>query len=41
MCGVAGYLGEEKLSKVDLNKSLKMMFNRGPDFQSYVKKKNK
>ena len=44
MCGIAGYFGKKKISRRTLKNSLKLMTNRGPDFQNYhisnVKKKN-
>ena len=41
MCGVAGYFGKKTLSKATLNATLKLMLNRGPDFQDYITKKIK
>ena len=35
MCGIAGFIGNEKISNVVINKSLFLMKNRGPDNQSY------
>ena len=35
MCGIAGYLGRKKISKKLIQKTLKLMKNRGPDNQSY------
>ena len=36
MCGLAGYIGKETVSKKSLNQTLKLMKNRGPDFQSFL-----
>ena len=35
MCGIAGFIGSEKISNSVINKSLFLMKNRGPDNQSY------
>jgi len=35
MCGIAGFIGNERISNVVINKSLFLMKNRGPDNQSY------
>jgi len=35
MCGIAGFIGNEKISNAVINKSLFLMKNRGPDNQSY------
>jgi len=33
MCGIAGYIGKQQISKSTINKTLHLMKNRGPDFQ--------
>ena len=35
MCGISGFLGRKKISKVLINKTLASMKNRGPDHQGY------
>ena len=35
MCGIAGYLGKRKISKKLIERTLKLMKNRGPDNQNY------
>ena len=35
MCGIAGYVGYDKLNKSALKKTLNSMKNRGPDFSNY------
>lgn len=35
MCGIAGYIGKEKLTDKQINNTLQKMYQRGPDFQSY------
>lgn len=35
MCGIAGYIGKEKLTDKQINDTLRKMYQRGPDFQSY------
>ena len=32
MCGIAGYIGKQQISKSTINKTLHLMKNRGPDF---------
>ena len=39
MCGIAGYFGAEKISKSEIEKTLNLMKNRGPDFSNYYQKK--
>jgi len=35
MCGIAGYIGKQTLNKTLIEKTLFLMKNRGPDYQSY------
>lgn len=35
MCGIAGYIGNYNLNKKVLDSTLKLMINRGPDYQTY------
>ncbi len=37
MCGIAGYIGSEKISEGFLSNTLKLMRNRGPDNQNFKK----
>ena len=37
MCGIAGYFGKKKIDKAIIDRTLKLMKNRGPDFSSYYK----
>ena len=39
MCGIAGYIGKEKISLKSINSVMKKMINRGPDYQDYFHKK--
>ena len=39
MCGIAGYIGKEKISLKSINSVIKKMINRGPDYQDYFYKK--
>ena len=43
MCGIAGYIGNKKLNKTQINNVLNSMHNRGPDNSeySYYKIQNK
>ena len=41
MCGLAGYIGKEKISKRSLSETLNLMKNRGPDFQKFLNYKYK
>ena len=41
MCGLAGYIGKEKISKRSLSETLNLMKNRGPDFQKSLDYKYK
>ena len=41
MCGIAGYFGTKNISNIKVKKTLNLMKNRGPDFQSYFRKKIK
>ncbi len=36
MCGIAGYIGTEKIDESDILRTLKLMKNRGPDNQDYI-----
>ena len=35
MCGIAGCIVDQKLNLNTINKTLKLMTKRGPDYQSY------
>jgi asparagine synthase (glutamine-hydrolysing) len=35
MCGIAGFIGKKRLSEDQINDTLKVMHQRGPDFQSF------
>jgi len=35
MCGIAGFIGEKEISKINIVETLNLMKKRGPDFQSY------
>lgn len=35
MCGIAGFIGNRELSTRDIEKTLELMQNRGPDFQDF------
>ena len=35
MCGIAGYIGKKKFNRSLINKSLKLLENRGPDFKNF------
>jgi asparagine synthetase B (glutamine-hydrolysing) len=35
MCGIAGFIGNDRISNEIINKSLFLMKNRGPDDQSF------
>ena len=35
MCGIAGYLGENQINPEFVNRTLKLMKNRGPNFQDF------
>ncbi len=37
MCGIAGYIGDKKIEKRKTEKILKLMDNRGPDNQNFLK----
>ncbi len=36
MCGISGYFGNKKISKQEIDKTLELMKNRGPDFSNFV-----
>ena len=36
MCGIAGYIGKKKIDRSLINKSLKLLENRGPDFKNFT-----
>lgn len=36
MCGIAGYIGTEKIDESNILRTLKLMKNRGPDNQDYI-----
>jgi len=38
MCGIAGYFGKHLISKVNINRTLQKMRQRGPDFSNYFSK---
>ena len=40
MCGIAGYFGKKKIDKAIIDRTLKLMKNRGPDFSNYFQKTN-
>jgi len=40
MCGIAGYIGKEKIDDTLIKKTLELMRNRGPDNQDYIKIKD-
>ena len=35
MCGIAGYIGKKRFNRSLINKSLKLLENRGPDFKNF------
>ena len=35
MCGIAGYIGKKQIGKSVIHKTLGVMKNRGPDYQSW------
>ena len=37
MCGIAGYIGKEPISKERIDKTLSLMKSRGPNCQKFVK----
>ena len=37
MCGIAGYLGEVRITKPIVKRTLDLMKNRGPDFKNFYK----
>ena len=39
MCGIAGYIGKKSFKKNNISNLLKLMKNRGPNNQKYLKKK--
>ena len=39
MCGIAGYIGNLDIKSSDINKTLNLMKNRGPDSQDYCVEK--
>jgi asparagine synthase (glutamine-hydrolysing) len=39
MCGIAGYIGKREISPEDLDRTLQLMKNRGPDHQKWVRVK--
>jgi asparagine synthase (glutamine-hydrolysing) len=39
MCGIAGYIGNKSLKKNNISNLLKLMKNRGPNSQKYLRKK--
>ena len=38
MCGIAGYIGNKSFKKSDISELLKLMKNRGPNNQKYLRK---
>tara|TARA_B100001057_G_scaffold261181_1_gene261394 strand:+ start:12717 stop:14543 length:1827 start_codon:yes stop_codon:yes gene_type:complete len=38
MCGIAGYIGKEKISLKSIKSVMRTMINRGPDYQDYFHK---
>jgi asparagine synthase (glutamine-hydrolysing) len=36
MCGIAGYIGKKNIDRSLINKSLKLLENRGPDFKNFT-----
>ena len=39
MCGIAGYIGNKKISDISIQQCLELMYNRGPDSKGFYKKK--
>ena len=37
MCGIAGYIGEVRITKPIVKRTLDLMKNRGPDFKNSYK----
>ena len=35
MCGIAGYIGNKIIDRDDINRTLKLMDNRGPDSKDF------
>ena len=38
MCGIAGFIGSKKIDKNNIDKTILLMRNRGPDSSAYKKK---
>ena len=36
MCGIAGYIGFEKINKERIERAKKLLINRGPDSQNNI-----
>ena len=41
MCGIAGFIGKKNFSEKQIKKTLKLMYNRGPDNQDFFYFRNK
>ena len=39
MCGIAGYIGKKEINNLKIENILKNLNHRGPDFQSFVRRK--